>query len=43
VIDEGLGIRPEDQKGLFTPFFETSDQRSREMNTNSHGLGLCIS
>ena len=42
VEDQGIGIKEEDQKNLFEPYFRTTDPRNREMNANSHGLGLSI-
>ena len=43
VRDEGIGIKPEEQALIFRPFFQTSDSRSRDLNTNSHGIGLNLS
>jgi signal transduction histidine kinase len=40
VEDEGLGIRPEDQSELFTPFFRSADVRRRGID--GFGLGLSI-
>jgi len=40
VIDHGIGILDADLDRLFTPYFRTSDEKSRKMNTSSHGLGL---
>jgi signal transduction histidine kinase/DNA-binding response OmpR family regulator len=40
VRDEGIGIRPEDQGGLFRPFKQAS--AGREMNREGIGLGLAI-
>ena len=42
VIDQGIGISEDDLKNLFTPFFQTKDQTSKLLNSNSHGLGLSI-
>ena len=43
VTDEGLGISDEDLPYLFKPFFKTRNQRSREQNGESHGIGLNFS
>lgn len=42
VEDKGIGISKEDQKELFKPFFQSSDQQSRHLNMRGHGLGLSI-
>lgn len=41
IQDRGIGIEPEDQRRLFTPFFRAD--RSRARNTGGVGLGLAIS
>ncbi len=41
VRDHGVGIAPEDQARLFTPFFRAD--RSRDRNTGGVGLGLLLS
>jgi signal transduction histidine kinase len=41
VRDHGIGITPEDQARLFTPFFRTD--RSRARHTGGAGLGLLLS
>lgn len=41
VRDHGIGISPEDQAQLFTPFFRTD--RSRDRHTGGAGLGLLLS
>jgi signal transduction histidine kinase len=41
VRDHGIGIAPEDQARLFTPFFRAD--RSRDRNTGGVGLGLTLS
>jgi signal transduction histidine kinase len=41
VQDHGIGIEPEDQQRLFTPFFRAD--RSRARNSGGVGLGLAIS
>jgi signal transduction histidine kinase len=41
VRDRGIGIDPEDQARLFTPFFRAD--RSRDRNTGGVGLGLTLS
>lgn len=43
MIDHGIGISNSDLKNLFTPFFVTTDKKSKELNHNGHGLGLSIS
>lgn len=43
VIDKGIGMSASDVNNLFKPYFRTSDKASRELNMNSHGLGLSIS
>lgn len=43
VIDNGLGISPEDRKNLFKPYFRSSDEKSRALNPTSNGIGLTIS
>jgi PAS domain S-box-containing protein len=40
VSDQGIGIAPEDQVGLFKPFRQL--MRGREMNRDGIGLGLAI-
>ncbi len=40
VRDRGVGIAPEDQARLFTPFFRAD--RSRDRNTGGVGLGLAL-
>jgi signal transduction histidine kinase len=40
VRDRGIGITPEDQAHLFTPFFRAD--RSRTRNTGGVGLGLAL-
>ena len=40
VTDNGIGIGPEDRKNLFKLYFKTQDQKSRDMNKGSHGIGL---
>ena len=42
VRDYGIGMNSSDLGKLFTTNFKTTDQKSKEMNTNSHGLGLSI-
>jgi len=32
-----------DLKNLFQPFYKTTDEKSKGLNRNSHGLGLNIS
>ena len=41
VQDEGQGIHPEDLSNIFSPFFRSSDARSR--GVDGFGLGLAIS
>lgn len=40
VVDQGIGISPEDQAGLFTQFFRSEDPEVR--NETGWGLGLSI-
>ena len=42
IADEGIGIVAEDTSNLFTPFFKSKSQQSREKNPNGNGLGLSI-
>ncbi len=42
MVDEGIGIHPEEQPKIFSPFFSTANQGSRKMNPNGNGLGLSI-
>jgi two-component system, OmpR family, phosphate regulon sensor histidine kinase PhoR len=42
VQDFGLGIKDEEKSKIFQPYFRTGDKLSRQLNTNSHGLGLYI-
>ena len=41
-FDQG-GISKKDFDNLFSPYFQTKDLRSRELNKDGHGLGLSIS
>lgn len=43
VTDQGIGISDADREKLFQPFFKTKEDKSKERNTVSHGLGLNIS
>lgn len=43
VHDNGIGISDEDRATLFTPYFKTKDEKSRQYNPGGHGLGLYIS
>ena len=38
IQDNGIGIKPEDQEKLFTPFFRSEDEAVRE----HHGWGLSL-
>ena len=42
VQDQGIGMTEQDMSKLFTPYFKTTDAKSKEMNASSHGLGLNI-
>lgn len=42
VADEGIGMSKEDTVNLFTPFFRSKNEQSREKNPNGNGLGLSI-
>jgi signal transduction histidine kinase len=37
-----MGIKDEDKKLLFQPFFKSKNKESTDKNSNSHGLGLNI-
>jgi len=37
-----MGIKEEDKKQLFKPYFKSSNKESKDKNSNSHGLGLNI-
>jgi signal transduction histidine kinase len=43
VKDTGIGISAQDLSTLFDPYFKSKDERSQNINQNSHGLGLHIS
>ena len=40
--DYGIGMNEEDMKNLFKPYFKTTDETSKKVNSKSHGLGLSI-
>lgn len=40
--DHGIGISDEDRQHLFKAYFKTKDEKSKQMNKTSHGLGLNI-
>ncbi len=42
VRDYGIGMNEEDIKNLFRPYFKTTDEKSKKVNSKSHGLGLSI-
>ena len=42
VRDYGIGINAEDLYNLFLPYFKTTDNKSKSLNSKSHGLGLSI-
>ncbi len=42
ISDEGIGIPKEEICNLFTPFFRSKNDQSREKNPNGNGLGLSI-
>lgn len=42
VIDQGAGLKEEDQQKLFKPFSRASDPANRAMNPNGNGFGLYI-
>ena len=42
VQDRGLGIRDSELEHVFTPFFRTNDEQSRNANVRGHALGLSI-
>ena len=43
VKDYGIGIKEEDMRNLFKPYFKTTDESSLYLNKSSNGLGLYIS
>ena len=42
VQDRGLGIQASELEHVFTPFFRTNDEQSRNANVRGHALGLSI-
>jgi signal transduction histidine kinase len=42
ISDEGIGIPKEEICNVFTPFFRSKNEQSREKNPNGNGLGLSI-
>ena len=42
VTDYGIGIAKKDRENLFKPFYKASDVKNREMNPQSHGIGLSV-
>ena len=42
VTDYGIGITTKDRENLFKPFYRASDVKNREMNSQSHGIGLSV-
>ena len=38
--DYGIGMNEEDMKNLFKPYFKTTDETSKKVNSKSHGFGL---
>lgn len=42
VRDYGIGMNSSDLSNLFKANFKTTDKKSKEMNSNSNGLGLSI-
>ena len=38
--DYGIGINEKDLKNLFEPYFKTTDDKSKLLNSKSHGFGL---
>ena len=43
VKDYGIGIKEEDMRNLYKPYFKTTDESSLYLNKSSNGLGLYIS
>jgi len=43
VTDYGIGMSEQERNQLFSPYFRTKDQTSKDMNPGGHGLGLSIS
>ena len=43
VVDQGIGMTEKERQNLFTPFFKSQDEDSKERNPNGNGLGLSIS
>jgi signal transduction histidine kinase len=42
VTDYGIGIAKKDRENLFKPYYRASDVKNREMNPQSHGIGLSV-
>jgi signal transduction histidine kinase len=41
ISDDGIGISPEDQLQLFTPFFRSENSETRQVSGNGLGLVIC--
>jgi signal transduction histidine kinase len=41
IVDNGIGISPEDQEKLFTPFFRSDNSETREVPGTGLGLVIC--
>lgn len=42
VTDYGIGISSNDRQNIFKPFYKASDIKNRQMNPQSHGIGLSV-
>lgn len=42
VTDYGVGIAKKDRANLFKAYYKATDVKNREMNPQSHGIGLNV-